>query len=227
MQERNQPVSAIINITWSKTMSEALAATPGSTADSSGLAKTPATKDRTCPFCQAPFTSSSLGRHLDLYIKDKNPKPPDEVHDVEEIRKLRGSVTRRQARTSSAKREDSTPSSSKPTPIPEQQSPSTPVFYSSASHVEGGPMKTILNRANWQATGVINNIPPPSKETPLSYSKRRAVSRKASIKETLVRKQDALEEKDRGRAAELALLEVLESVRAAKYATLTLTSIMV
>lgn len=199
-------------------MSEALAATPGSTADSSGLTKTPATKDRTCPFCHAPFTSSSLGRHLDLYIKDKNPKPPDDVHDVEEIRKLRGGVTRRQARTS-MKRENSTPSSSKPTPVPERRSPPAPVFYSGTSLGEGGPSRTVLNRAGWQATGVINDLPPLEKEEPISY-KRQTASRKPSIKETLVRKQDALEERDRGRAAELALIEVLESVKAAKYVIL-------
>lgn len=207
-------------------MSEALAATPGSPADSTGLAKTPAAKDRTCPFCHAPFTSSSLGRHLDLYIKEKNPKPPDDVHDVEEIRKLRGSVTRRQARTSSAKRENSTPSSSKPTPMPEQRSPSSPVFYSVSGHPEGGPLKTVLNRANWQATGTINNLPPPNKEGSLPYNKRRSISRNTSVKEALVRKHDAREEKDRGRAAELALFEVLESVRAAKYATRCLASMM-
>lgn len=51
-------------------------------------------KDRACPFCGQAFTSSSLGRHLDLYIKPKNPKPADGVHDVDEIRKLRGSTLR-------------------------------------------------------------------------------------------------------------------------------------
>lgn len=196
---------------------ETLVATPGSTVDSGGLAKTPAPKDRTCPFCNAPFTSSSLGRHLDLYIKDKNPKPPDEVHDVDEIRKLRGNVTRRQARTCSSKREGSTPSSSKPTPIRDQRSPSTPGFYANISHTDSGPLRTTLNRPSWQATGVINNLPPVNREASSSYSKKRTPARTASVKEDLTRKQDALEERDRGRAAELALREVLGSVRAAKY----------
>ena len=57
-------------------------------------------KDRPCPFCGQSFTSSSLGRHLDLYIKDKNPKPPDGVHDVDAIRNLRGKITRRQPKGS-------------------------------------------------------------------------------------------------------------------------------
>ena len=195
-------------------MAETVVATPGSTVDST---KTAAPKDRTCPFCNAPFTSSSLGRHLDLYIKEKNPKPPDDVHDVDEIRRLRGNVTRRQARTSSAKREGSTPSSSKPTPIRDQRSPSAPAFYTNINHVEGGPVRMSINKPGWQVTGVINNIPPPLTETPPPYAKTRTVSRRTSVKEDLSRKQDAMEERDRGRAAELALREVLGSVRAAKY----------
>lgn len=55
-----------------------------------------AAKDKECPYCRQAFTSSSLGRHLDLYIKPRNPKKPDGIHDVEEIRRTRGGVTRRQ-----------------------------------------------------------------------------------------------------------------------------------
>lgn len=57
-------------------------------------------KDRVCPFCKQIFTSSSLGRHLDFFIRDKRPKLPDGVHDVDQIRKLRSAITRRHARTS-------------------------------------------------------------------------------------------------------------------------------
>ncbi|KAL9053585.1 MAG: hypothetical protein Q9162_004682 [Coniocarpon cinnabarinum] len=66
------------------------------------LSKTPTSlsKDRICPFCEQAFTSSSLGRHLDLYIREKNPKPPDGIHDVEEIRKMRRKITRRQPKGS-------------------------------------------------------------------------------------------------------------------------------
>ena len=56
-------------------------------------------KNKECPFCGDHFTSSSLDWHLDLYIKDKNPKKYDGVHDVEEIRRLRASVTRSQPRS--------------------------------------------------------------------------------------------------------------------------------
>ena len=191
-------------------MAEPLAATPTSNADTT---KTP--KDKKCPFCHAPFTSSSLGRHLDLYIREKNAKPPDNIHDVEEIRRLRENVTRRQARTSSAKREGSTPSSAKATPIPDQTSPPSTMHYSNAGHVDGGPVRLSLNRPNWQATGVINDLPPVIRDPP-SYSKPRNMMRRTSTKEEILKKQDALEERERGRAAELALREVLDSVKAAK-----------
>ena len=192
-------------------MADALAGTPGSNTD---ITKTP--KDKNCPFCHAPFTSSSLGRHLDLYIKEKNAKPPDNIHDVDEIRRLRGNVTRRQARTSSAKRENSTPSSAKATPIPDQSSPPSTTHYTGTGHQEAPPSRVNFNRPSWQATGVINDLPPVIRESP-SYPKPRNTVRRASTKEEIARKQDALEEKERGRAAELALKEVLESVKAAKY----------
>jgi hypothetical protein len=199
-------------------MSEILAATPGSNAESGGASRTPATKDRSCPFCHAPFTSSSLGRHLDLYIKEKNPKPPDDVHDVEEIRRLRGGVTRRQPRTLSAKREDSTHSSSKPTSMREQRSPSIAAFYTSAGRANGGSTKPPLDRENREAAQVVNDPPQLNGGGPPSHLfKRRNNMRNPSVKEEFIRKQDALEERDRGRAAELALIEVLESVKAAKW----------
>ncbi|CAI4219971.1 unnamed protein product [Parascedosporium putredinis] len=72
--------------------------------------KYPAPKDKVCQYCGVAFTSSSLGRHLDQFIKDKKPKRPDDVHDVDEIRRLRGGITRRQPRNSlRAGRETLTP----------------------------------------------------------------------------------------------------------------------
>ena len=183
---------------------------------SSSTGKHPSVKDKQCPFCQQDFTSSSLGRHLDLYIREKNAKPPDDVHNVEEIRKIRGGITRRQARSS--KRNGSTTSSTKATPLREQRSPSAQKAYSSAITDETGPIKTFWNTANWQATGVINDLPPTPREDQGAHFQRRTPSRGASIKEELTRRQTGLEERDRGRAAELALKEILESVKAAKYA---------
>lgn len=200
-------------------MSDVLAGTPRSYTEPGGSTpKTPATKNRSCPFCGAFFTSSSLGRHLDLYIKEKNPKPPDGVHDVEEIRRLRGGVTRRQPRTSSVKGEDSTYSSSKPTSMREQRSPSASVFSAGAGHANGASAKSHLDRAKWEATAVVNDLSPRLQGSERLYqlARRRTKMRNAPVKEDLARKQEALEERDRGRAAELALKEVLESVKAAK-----------
>lgn len=207
-------------------VAETTVATPGSTADSGGPAKTPnsglVTKDRTCPFCHVQFTSSSLGRHLDLYIKERNPKPPDNIHDVNEIRKLRGSVTRRQARTSSTKREGSAMSSSKPTPNRDHQSPSTPSYYANINQPRG-LVKATFNKPNWHQTGVINDLPPltrePSREGAQSPNKRR----RTSLKDEVSRTDGAPEEIYRMRAAELALREVLDSVRTAKYVNFTIS----
>ena len=193
-------------------MADGSAATPGSS-----TSKAPATKDKECPYCHQAFTSSSLGRHLDLYIKDKNAKPPDDLHNIEEIRRMRGNVTRRQARSSTGKRGSSTPSS-KPTPFRDQRSPSTQSGYANVQHSDRAPVRTVLNRPNWQSTGVINDIPPVPREDESPFGRR--PSRGRSVKEEIAQRQTALEERERARAAELALQEVLGSVKAAKYARL-------
>jgi hypothetical protein len=107
--------------------------------------KTAVAKDRACPYCHQKFTSSSLGRHLDLYIKEKNPKPPDGIHDVEAIRRSRGNITRRQARNST-KREASTPASEKQIPSQHQESP-----YANGER-RGYSFRSHLNSPTWQAT---------------------------------------------------------------------------
>jgi len=196
------------------TMAEPSVATPGSTADSGTPAKTPAAKDRRCDFCGQFFTSSSLGRHLDLYVKEKNPKPPDGVHNVDEIRQMRGNITRRQARNSSAKRETSTPTVSKPSPMTNQRSPSIGRGQVDGPHPEG--VRTRFNAANWQATGVINDLPPTPRQGPTHMDPRRDNSRRASVKNDFVRRQTMMEDADAGRAAELALRELLGNLRAAR-----------
>ncbi len=190
-------------------MADGSAATPGSSAS-----KTPAAKDRECPYCHQAFTSSSLGRHLDLYIKDKNAKPPDDLHNVEEIRRMRGNVTRRQARSSAGKRESSA-ASSKLTPFRDQRSPSTQGGFANMQHSDGAPGRTVLNRLNWHSTGVINDLPPVPREDESPFGRR--PSRGTSVKQEIIHKQNALDERERARAAELALQEVLGSVKAAKY----------
>ena len=192
-------------------MAEASAATP-----TSSTSKHPAIKDKECPFCHQPFTSSSLGRHLDLYIKDKNPKPPDDVHDVEEIRKLRSSITRRQARASTNK-DDSTPPSANPTPIRDRRSSSIPKSLTNALNAEDGAVKTFWNQPNWQATGVINDIPQIATDDQVTVVRRQIPSRNGSVKEDVKRRQRTLDDRDRGQAAELALKEVLENIKSARY----------
>jgi len=209
--------------------------TPGSAADSSitgSKATAGAPKDRACPFCQQPFTSSSLGRHLDLYIKEKNPKPADGVHDVDEIRKMRGAITRRQPRNSSSRREGSTPArtpalggrggangSPRDTPM---QSPS--LVTRQPMVLDKGRVRTTLNQATWQSTGVINNIPHVNQRNELSggdtaeMQGKRFVSRQMLAKSTLDQKQKMMDALDTARAAELALREILGSIKAAVYA---------
>lgn len=193
-------------------MAEASVASPGSTADSG---KKPAVKNTKCKYCGIPFTTSSLGRHLDLYVREKNPKPPDGAHDVDEIRQLRGNVTRRHAKLST-KREGSIPSQSKGTPIRDQYSPSSAIQHNDtgSGQMNGGQIKTQWNRAAWQATGVINGLPPVSRGSPSRSINRMEGPR--STKLDIAMKEAALEERDRALAVELALKEVLGSFRAAK-----------
>ncbi|CAK1354748.1 hypothetical protein CB0940_01439 [Cercospora beticola] len=229
---------------------ETSASTPNSTPAPHSASKTVhAPKDRACPFCGQAFTSSSLGRHLDLYIRPKNPKPPDGVHDVDEIRKLRGGITRRQPRTSgkaeggaasnarnsvdhSATRRDgrgdgdedekaaSTARADQETPI---QSP--------VNSKDVQEPASFFNKANWQATGVINNLPPraPSRSAsehppaPSGQAQRIQDMRRDAGGTRIQRPEyeggDSMwrlqEAAEMGRAAEMALREVLGSLEAA------------
>lgn len=118
--------------------------------DTEGITKAP--KDKNCPYCGQAFTSSSLGRHLDLYIKSKNPKAPDGIHNVDEIRRIRGSITRRQPR-GSARRDASavggSQSGSKRSPAASDtdsvsaQSPGTPTEASFAGGLHRGLLITM------------------------------------------------------------------------------------
>ena len=186
-------------------------------ADGSSQLKLAADKDRQCPFCNTKFTSSSLGRHLDLYIREKNPKAPDGIHNVNEIRKLRGNVTRRHARNSFNKRESSTPASSKSTSLRDRRSPSTPGVPPGRVQRSKGLVNFSINQANWTTTGVINGLTPEIENASPTSNHGRTAPRKVSIKEEIHRKEVALDERDRARAAECALREVLSSVKAAKY----------
>jgi hypothetical protein len=214
--------------------------TPGSTADTSvNGGKTSAPKDKACPFCHQQFTSSSLGRHLDLYIKEKNPKSADGIHDVDEIRKLRGGITRRQPRNSTSRREDSTPAGTPNTqdrrsPPPESangnRSPSLRRDDGGLSERAGHVTKPtfMVNKASWESTGVMNVIPPvrngdsvrswdnDERDGGRKEGRNRAVSKQVLAKTTFEQKQKMIEALDNAKAAELALRELFGSIRAAK-----------
>lgn len=197
--------------------------------------KSTASKDRSCPYCGQAFTSSSLGRHLDLYIKEKNPKPADGIHDVDAIRKLRGGITRRQPRGSLARRDTSTPGT--PTGSIARKSPGPESVLNSSIPKEGQFVvdKTpLIFHHGWEATGVMNDIPVtngawngteeqdqsrgPSVQQSQSQSQQqqqRAPSR-AVQRQQLDTRQRLTDAVDTARAAELALRELLSSWRAAK-----------
>ncbi|OTA56272.1 hypothetical protein K449DRAFT_336729 [Hypoxylon sp. EC38] len=210
-------------------MSEA-ASTAAAAAESPGATKTSAAKDRNCPYCGQAFTSSSLGRHLDLYIKEKNPKAPDGIHDVEAIRKMRGSITRRQPRGSLARRDASTPgtptASSKRSPAPDLGAKSSAI-PKEGQFVVDHQMPKYPFQPTWEATGVMNDIPARNGELKNSpedsngqdsrrLPMQRAPSRTAVHKSQLDARQKLADAVDTARAAELALRELLSSWRAAK-----------
>jgi hypothetical protein len=199
--------------------------------ESPGGPKTHAPKDRNCPYCGQAFTSSSLGRHLDLYIKEKNPKPPDGVHDVDAIKKLRAGITRRQPRGSLARRDASTPGTPTASSSGARKSPEASKQSSIPKEgqyvVDQSPVYP-WQQPRWEATGVINDLPSKNGEPsgawedPGESSRRtsaqyqRAPSRMAQ-KQQLDARQKLTDAVDTARAAELALRELLSSWRAAKF----------
>ncbi|KAI1434241.1 hypothetical protein GGR50DRAFT_695297 [Xylaria sp. CBS 124048] len=218
-------------------------ATPSAVADSPAAQKASAVKDKNCPYCGQAFTSSSLGRHLDLYIKERNPKPPDGIHDVEAIRRMRESITRRQPRGSLARRDTSNPgtpsalSGKSPAAIPDLaiKPPAIPKegqFVVDRPNFGGYPFQP-----SWQVTGVINDIPttvagpssgmgnawenharasPTREMSSRAQNHSQRASSRVAHKVQFDAKQRLTDAMDTARAAELALREVLSSIRAAK-----------
>ena len=193
-------------------------------------AKVSVPKDRNCPYCHQAFTSSSLGRHLDLYIKPKNPKPPDGIHNVEEIRNMRSSITRRQARTPSLKKQQAeaqriehinTTAAQNSTVRQILENTESGRSMHSPSTGDSQPQKNfglLLNRAHWLATGVINDLPP--RQDPLQAVRPappRENARGTSSKTELEAQHRLTDQLEKGKAADLALKEVLHIVMEAKY----------
>lgn len=187
-------------------------ATPDSTAEDPHHPtgpKSAAVKDKQCPYCHQPFTSSSLGRHLDQYLHKKK---PDGVHDVDQIRQLRGGITRRQARHAS-KHDGDDHSIAKSSPAPTAHSPTVnPASMPNLNPAPPEGLLTSLNQLNWQSTGVINGIPG-SPAYPASQQGSASIKRNFVKLETPMKPADTTET---ARALELALREVLDNVRAAQ-----------
>lgn len=164
-----------------------------------------ASKDRKCQYCDQAFTSSSLGRHLDQFLFKKK---PDGVHDVEEIRRIRSGITRRQARTS-GKREDSPEATQK-------KGPTDPyTARDSASKPRDVPPRMMFNTPTWHATGVINDIPNPSRvlDGPRIMP---SSSRSGSLQlPDYASRGASANNPDTMKALELALHEVLDNIKAA------------
>ncbi|KAK4241506.1 hypothetical protein C8A03DRAFT_12266 [Achaetomium macrosporum] len=199
-----------------------------------GANTTKAVKDKTCPYCHQAFTSSSLGRHLDLYIREKNPKAPDGVHDVEAIRKIRQNITRRQPKGSVARRAASASLVGAPA-TGSRRSPGnteSPTASSPLTHTSGTPALGMTPRSHpfstsWEVRGVINDLT--AQEGGVSgcldadgvgrgarlVLPQRSVNRQ-TLKQQLEMRQQVQEAQDTSRAAELALRELLSSLRAAK-----------
>ncbi|KAI5861329.1 hypothetical protein GGS23DRAFT_146588 [Durotheca rogersii] len=201
-------------------------------AESPGAHKASAPKDRNCPYCGQAFTSSSLGRHLDLYIKEKNPKPPDGIHDVDAIRKMRGSITRRQPRGSLAHQKNGsapgTPTaSSRRSPGTDSGGVKPSAMPKDGQFVVDKQTAKYPFQPTWESTGVINDIPTRNGELKSSFDEgagqdlsrrpglQRAPSRTVQ-KSQLDARQKLVDAMDTARAAELALRELLSSWRAAK-----------
>ncbi|KAH7312368.1 hypothetical protein B0I35DRAFT_436845 [Stachybotrys elegans] len=197
----------------------------------SSTPKVSAAKDKNCPYCGQAFTSSSLGRHLDLYIKEKNPKPADGVHDVEAIKKMRGTITRRQPRGSlgGRRRDGSTPASMHRESVKKEssntgsdgyRSPAIPkegqfavdstlgIFsYGAGSTWDAG--MNDLQRRNLRNGDV-------SQDSTKRPGMQRTVSKQVAQKAQFDVKQRLTDAMDTARAAELALRELLSSLRAAR-----------
>nr|OQO27014.1 hypothetical protein B0A51_07089 [Rachicladosporium sp. CCFEE 5018] len=211
---------------------------PSSSTQQSGLK---AAKDRKCPFCAQAFTSSSLGRHLDLYIKPRNPKPADGIHDVDEILKLRGGITRRQPKTG-AKAESAGRDSMGPSHVQAGNDTIGRVIEERERFVHESPIaspsrvrdldsfRPTVNASNWHLSGVIGDLPPrgpprSSNATPTTGQAQRAQDMRRDATSGLrIQRPDhpsdntwrLHEQAETGRAAEMALREVLSSVQAAR-----------
>lgn len=71
-----------------------------------------------------------------------------------------------------------------------------------------------VNKPGWEATGVMNDLPPRLEPRP---TERKDVPKRDQMKADLDQRQRLADELDTGRAAQLALKEILDTVRNAEY----------
>jgi len=191
-----------------------------------------ASKGRECPFCHQIFTSSSLGRHLDLYIRPKNPKAPDGIHDLTEIRAIRGKITRRQPRSNVKKNDDGDESSDDNDAVGDvssadyQHVPEVDSLADSSvlSNIIGPGQIDLSNKLDGQGTGVVNGGLPTyaanvdllnktsNNSTVNEFQSRPSTSRSGIDQVSHGSHKDVTD-----LAAQLALREVLDSLEAARY----------
>lgn len=177
--------------------------------------KTPAAKDKECPYCHQRFTSSSLGRHLDQYLFKKR---PDGIHNVEEIRRQRGGVTRRTPRQAKRDREGSPPT--RTSSLEARDTP--PASVDLLNSKPAGGVETKLNALNWHTTGVMNDLDAykltgqKTSAPTATGTKRNWGAYETGQRDKLDSRGDAGGDKDTIRALELALREVLDSLQAAR-----------
>ena len=190
-------------------MSLAAASDPDGAGSPTTSGKPGSSKDKACPFCGEKFTSSSLGRHLDLFIKEKNPKVPDGVHDVDAIRRIRSNITRRQPRKGTKQYAASTPNSNAGQPI----TTASPYGFTIGRDKNN---QILVNRPTWEATGVITDIPT-SSAIGISSRFRKPSLKKMQRSLNILKKQVA-EERTRKQATELALRDMFDSVNASRFA---------
>lgn len=173
-----------------------------------GQSKGSTAKDKECQYCRQAFTSSSLGRHLDQFLFRKK---PDGIHDIDEIRRVRSGITRRQARTTSKR---SSPDVGGNAP----DASGSGAHDASVRPRPREPPKFLFNTPSWHSTGVINNIPdnssqdtPASSRPPLLQLPAVSHGPSDSTPRAAATPQDA----DTARALELALREVVDNIKAA------------
>ncbi|KAF2117437.1 hypothetical protein BDV96DRAFT_490507 [Lophiotrema nucula] len=174
-----------------------------------------APKDKNCPFCGQAFTSSSLGRHLDLYIRQKNPKAPDGIHEVEEIKKIRSGITRRQVKAASIKKEGG--GTSTPSKKQSVTGDASPTIVHSPSEADDSLIlpktRPQFNDVSWQSNGApLRTLGAKTPEV------RRTVSRQVQ-KAELDQRHKTTDDADTVQATEMALREVLKTVREANAKT--------